>query len=221
MIRMSKGSEPKILFDNHKKWTTSLLIQLASSKKPNASLATKYRHKKIKEALVQETKGKCVYCESKILHIHHGDVEHILPKSIYANQTFTWQNLTLACEICNQNKSNNDPNLNFILNPYLHDPAMHIRFAGPWLVATTNEGENTKVLLDLNRTPLYEKRLERMQGIESILKKITDLSMPLPTRKIIFKDFIKNELSNASEYSAMVSSFFKNYKDVIPSDVLS
>ena len=221
MIKMSKGDEPKILFDNHKKWTTLLMSQLATSKKPKPSLVAKYRNKKIKEALILETSGKCVYCESKLLHIHHGDIEHILPKSIYANQTFVWANLTLACEICNQNKSANDPNLNFIINPYIHDPKLHIRFAGPWLVTTTTQGENTETLLDLNRLPLYEKRLERMKGIQNILKNITDVTKPLPTRKVIFKDFIKNELSTTSEYSAMVSCFFQAYIDVIPADVMS
>ena len=39
------------------------------------------RDKSIKEQILKETHGKCVYCESKISHVCPGDIEHILPKN--------------------------------------------------------------------------------------------------------------------------------------------
>lgn len=220
MIKMTKDVEPTILFDNSKKWTLLLLGQINKNKKPEASLATKYRHKKIKEALIAETHGKCVYCESKLLHIHHGDVEHIFPKSIYANKTFEWSNLTLACEICNQNKSNSDPNLTLIVNPYNEDPKEHIAFAGPFAFTVTQKGSDTDTLIGLNRPALFERRNERMSGISNILKNILDMSKPAVVRKRIYDDFVKNEISPSSEYSAMVRSFFEVFKKSLPQDIL-
>lgn len=220
MIKITKGVEPKILFDNSRKWTALLLGHINNNTKPKASLTTKYRHKKIKEALIEETHGKCAYCESKFLHIHHGDVEHIKPKSIYTNKTFEWANLTLACEICNQNKSNNDPNLISIVNPYSDEPEEHILFSGPLIFTFTQKGQNTEVMLDLNRAELFEKRKEKLCGAVSILKNVVDTTKPLALRKIIYNDFIKNELSSKSEYSSMIKSFFEGFSKKIPHDII-
>lgn len=220
MIKMSKGAEPKILFDNSKKWTHQLLKHINSNTKPKASLATKYRHKKIKEALIAETHGKCVYCESKLLHIHHGDVEHIAPKSIYSNKTFEWTNLTLACEICNQNKSDNDPDLTAIINPYIDPPEEHMIFSGPLIFTFTQKGQNTELLLDLNRTALLEKRKEKLCDAWNILRNVVDTTKPLNVRKIIFNNFIKNEASSNGEYSSMIKSIVEEFKKNIPQDVL-
>lgn len=220
MIKISKGTEPKILFDNSKKWTFQLLKHINSNTKPKASLATKYRHKKIKEALVSETHGKCAYCESKLLHIHHGDVEHIAPKSIYSNKTFEWANLTLACEICNQNKSDHDPNLKTIINPYIDTPEEHIIFSGPFILSFTQKGQNTELLLDLNRTALLEKRKEKLCDAWNILRNVVDTTKPLNVRKIIYNNFIKNEASSNGEYSSMIRSIVENFKKNIPQDIL-
>src|SRR5947209_8328121 len=126
MIRLNKGPKPQILTENEAAWTATV----ANGEATPAEKA-RYRHPEIKEALVSETHGKCAYCESKLQHIHHGDIEHIYPKSLALEKTFEWENLTLACEICNQNKSNKDPFLEQILDPYSVEPSEHLFFAGP------------------------------------------------------------------------------------------
>lgn len=219
MIKMTKVAEPKVLYDNSKKWTALLLKHVGTNAKPKPSVATKYRHKKIKEALIAETHGKCVYCESKLLHIHHGDVEHIFPKAIYNNKTFEWNNLTLACEICNQNKSDNDPNLNSIINPYIDSPEEHMFFSGPVVLTFTQKGQNTELLLDLNRTALLERRREKLCGAWNILRNVVDTTKPLAVRKLIYKDFVKNETSSNSEYSSMIKTIFEEFKKNIPQEV--
>ncbi|MEG8241503.1 HNH endonuclease [Acinetobacter baumannii] len=65
------------------------------------------------------------------MHIHHGDIEHIFPKALDQSKRYEWNNLTLSCEICNQNKSNHDPNLNHILNPYIDNPESSLIFLVP------------------------------------------------------------------------------------------
>ena len=66
----------------------------------NKTKQNRYSRPEIKAELIAETKGKCAYCESKITHIYPGDIEHIIPKSIFPRLTFTWANLTLGCYWC-------------------------------------------------------------------------------------------------------------------------
>jgi uncharacterized protein (TIGR02646 family) len=81
-----------------------------------------YAHAEVKLALAEIQHGKCCFCESKILHISYGDVEHYRPKAgwIQENETlnkpgyywlaYDWDNLLLSCQICNQrNKKNYFP----------------------------------------------------------------------------------------------------------------
>lgn len=43
-------------------------------------------------------RGYCNYCE----HNEAADVEHIYPKKLFPERTFSWQNYLLACKQCNQ-----------------------------------------------------------------------------------------------------------------------
>lgn len=74
-----------------------------------------YGAKSVKNALKKAQQGKCCFCESKILHVAHGDVEHFRPKGGYRQTTdggvrrpgyywlaYDWSNLFLSCQICNQ-----------------------------------------------------------------------------------------------------------------------
>ena len=73
-----------------------------------------YGHKKVKAALTNMQRGKCCYCERKILASGYGDVEHFRPKRTvqqdarspevrpgYFWLAYEWSNLLLACAVCN------------------------------------------------------------------------------------------------------------------------
>ncbi|RCJ30529.1 hypothetical protein A6769_33265 [Nostoc punctiforme NIES-2108] len=105
MRRLVKQKCPEILEQNHKAWTTEYLNIISSNGKPTKTQSGRYRHPQIKQTILLETHGKCVYCESKVTHIYPGDIEHIKPKSLYPTEIFSWLNLTLACSICNTNKA--------------------------------------------------------------------------------------------------------------------
>ena len=62
--------------------------------------------KPAKTQLIEESHGKCSFCECEIPSHQHGDVEHYRPKSIYWWMSYTIDNYLLSCEICNQRKSN-------------------------------------------------------------------------------------------------------------------
>lgn len=80
-----------------------------------------YGHNQVKSRLREVQYGKCVFCESKILDLSHGDVEHFRPKAGFTQYEFgsnsgqsalvvntyfwfayDWDNLYLSCQICNQ-----------------------------------------------------------------------------------------------------------------------
>lgn len=222
MIQLSKGQKPRILVANELQWTAALLNKLSTGEIPTNNEKTRYRHPEIKTELISETNGKCAYCESKLLHIHHGDVEHIYPKSLDPAKTFEWDNLTLACEICNQNKSNKDPYLEHIIDPYESDPSDHLLFTGPLIFPRgTPEGESTRILLDLNRGELSERRKEHLEKIMAIVNTVMRPELPLATRRAIFSDLCNREGHAAAPYTAMVKSLIDQITPHLPISVTS
>lgn len=220
MIRLAKTDEPQILADRGAEWTKTLVDKKAAGQVATPAESTRYRHPDIKNALVAETHNKCAYCESKLQHTHHGDVEHIMPKSLQLEKILDWANLTLACEKCNQNKSNLDPNAEKIIDPYAVDPRDHFFFAGPFLHSLgTAEGISTKAILDLDRPELIEMRRERMRVVMAIYAEILRPDIPLHARRIIYKNLIATEAAADKSYSAMVLDLIASVRDRVPADV--
>jgi len=213
MIKLTKLPPPKVLVDNAAAWTQTLLDKIASGVEPTQAEKTRYRNRDIKAALEAETAGKCAYCESKLKHIHHGDVEHIYPKSLDPSKQFQWDNLTLACEICNQNKSNRDPNLENIIDPYVKRPEEHICFYGPMAFSLgTAEGVSSIHLLDLNRAALVEMRGETIKRIMGIFDTLFRHDLPLAAKRAILEDLEHNESGASAQFSAVVQSIILHMK---------
>jgi uncharacterized protein (TIGR02646 family) len=79
-----------------------------------------YGAKSVKNALIAAQQGKCAFCESKVRHVAHGDVEHYRPKGGvrqsdgdpleqpgYFWLAYAWTNLFFACQLCNQSFKKN------------------------------------------------------------------------------------------------------------------
>lgn len=222
MIKLTKTAKPIILENNAVEWTKIVMEKLAAGEKLNSTDDARYRHKEVKEALVKETHGKCAYCESKLKHIHHGDVEHIAPKSLKPEKRYDWVNLTLACEICNQNKSNKDPDVEYIIDPYATEPSEHLTFLGSFIFPMgTNHGKNTEILLDLNRVSLLERRKSRLEQIMGIYETILRSDLPLETRKIIYQSLLLNDTTAGSEYSGMIKCIVNHMREKLPPELSS
>ncbi len=220
MIPLIKSPKPQILVNHEAEWTQTLLDKATANEEPTQTEKTRYRHPDIKAALVAETNNKCAYCESKLQHIHHGDVEHIIPKSLEPSKTVQWTNLTLACETCNQNKSNLDPNANQIIDPYNTNPELHLIFLGAFAIPRgTIEGEATKAILDLDRPALIEERGERLKYLMSIYSKLLRTDIPLAARRAIYKDLVRREAANDKAFSAMARSAIVAMSYVVPPEV--
>lgn len=217
MIKLTKADEPEVLKNNGEAWTNELLGKIARGEKLTPSEASRYRHPEIKAAVIAETHGKCAYCESKLRHIHHGDIEHIFPKSLDEKMRFQWSNLTLACEICNQNKSNKDPNFEYIIDPYKIDPEEHILFVGAFTYSKSiPQGLNTKTILDLNRVELVERRQEKLDQIMQSFEIVLHGNLPDITKKIIFENIKENDGAGSSPYAAMVRSLIQQMEAYLP-----
>lgn len=166
MIRLVKGAVPQILMRNAARWTQELLAEIARGGDQLALRQSKYRQPEIKDALKDETKRKCAYCESKPLHVTHGDIEHVVPKAVAPQRAFDWANLTLACNVCNVCNTNKSDYEN-LLDPYASDPEDEFTFSGPMIFHVEGglTAEYTKTTLKLNRADLLERRAERLDAI--------------------------------------------------------
>jgi uncharacterized protein (TIGR02646 family) len=209
MIRLEKTDEPKVLQDNAAAWTNELLGKLATDEGPSKYLLSRYRHKDIKDALLSETHAKCAYCESKFRHIAYGDVEHITSRNEQPALSFNWQNLTIACDICNTNKGAIAAGI--LVDPYVDEPSVFFRFGGAMVmpIAGLDKADVTNRRLDLNRSALLESRAARLQNIGSQLSNI--LKTPNEDyRRILLQEFVETELADASEYCAFVREYYRS-----------
>ena len=207
MIELSKLPEPHILAVNADIWTKAILEKQENGLEPTKAEMNRYNQPAIKQVLIAETEGKCAYCESKILHVTFGDIEHITPKSSDLAVRFLWSNLTLACDVCNQRKSN----IEGLLDPYTDNPGDYLQFIGDLVLPADCDGKGfrTYTVLALNRPALRERRYERLAYIERLLVGIVAQTDP-ELVEVLRQDLCNNELRDGSEFAAAV----RNYVDM-------
>lgn len=129
MIYLSKSEAPEILRLHSDMWRDSLLAaverydgykNIPSNEKE--SLIKNYKHEDIKSVLFSMSSEKCAFCEGKPGENGNIEVEHFIPKSIYPEFTFEWNNLLPSCRKCNESKGTLDTILEPIINPCEEDP---------------------------------------------------------------------------------------------------
>lgn len=103
-----------------------------------------------------------MYCESKILAIDFGDVEHIKPKAEdkFPELEFVWDNLGIACGRCNNNKTDDYHADTPYVDPYNEDPSLYLVAEYNWIFAL-RDNERGRVTIEdigLNRPELIERR---------------------------------------------------------------
>ena len=211
MRKLSKGPKPQILVDNAEQWKKDLLDAVASGdKKEIANKTKRYGHKDIKDALVAENHGKCAYCEAYVRHVSHGDIEHISPKSKDRERTFDWNNLTLACERCNQKKSNAEG----IVDPHVDAPEDHLFFVASFVRGRTVKGmRSIKPArgLDLNRIELVEHRGAQISRYADSFERIVQ-EQDEDKRSILIEALQDNLADPKNEYSAMLKTLCQGFE---------
>jgi uncharacterized protein (TIGR02646 family) len=175
---------------------------------PGALAAGNYKHPANKEALRNSTSGKCMYCESKIEHNSFAHVEHIKPKADdkFPELEFVWDNLGYSCERCNNVKGEKYDNNTPFINPYVDNPEDHFIFLGFLIYAKqgSERGDYTKDELELNRIGLIERRKERIDKLNEMIKAAFRTSNETLRNQTIEK--VKKEAEYDKEYSAAVKS---------------
>ncbi|GBQ46048.1 HNH endonuclease [Komagataeibacter europaeus] len=206
MIELQKGPEPEVLSKNAATWTSVVLEKIAKGEDPTATEKSHYRHHEIKDALKSETFKKCAYCESIFLHTGFGHVEHITPKSSKPELSFKWENLTLACEVCNINKGKKE-----VIDPYETNPDDHFTFEGPVIIPKPGSdlAFMSETTLKLNRSELIEYRKNRKNDLYYLVEALRK-STSEEKREAIAK-IISEKISKNAEYSAMMSHHARIY----------
>ncbi len=208
MIKIQKQQCPNILIENKESWTEELLNYIRDGIKPPDSIAQRYKHADIKQALREDSFEKCIYCESKVTPTYFGDVEHLKPKKHYPQFTFEWSNLGFVCAKCNNKKRDKYDDQLPHINPYLENPSDFLIAVGPFIYHKPNKkrGEITGKDLELNRSGLIEMRIERIDSIRNLLDRYK--SEKNPSLKEILLNEIKTETAENKPYSMCTCSIF-------------
>lgn len=207
MIKINKQPCPQKLTDNATSWTASLLDCITAGNEIPDSLLKHYRDPIIKEALKEDSFGKCIYCESKVTHVYPGDVEHLKPKSKFKELTFDWDNLGFVCSKCNNNKSDYYEVDAEIINPYIDDPDNFLTAIGERIYGRpgSTRGQITEIQLQLNREDLIERRRERLKTLRTLINHYTTQTNKT-IRQALYEE-IQIELSNEKEYTLCSRKF--------------
>lgn len=204
MIKLKKKPKPTILVNNEADWVDKYLKLLDGDVTIPSSIKTKYSHKQIKQVLLDETNSKCCYCESKILHIDYGDVEHLLPKSAFPEKFVEWENLSISCGKCNTNKDDYHSRSLALSNPYIDNVEKEYVFAGPIVMSKSDKASKTIRKLELNRVSLIESRsslIFKIQPFIDSIYKTEDDDLKL----MLIEDLIEYKKKD-KEYSLMVKN---------------
>ena len=121
MIRVNKNSSaiPEILSSKGLAQTVLLKAEFNNGTTHFDFDSKIYGNAKVKNELIKLQHGKCCFCESEVVSVAYGDVEHFRPKGgwIQNNEqlnvpgyywlAYHWDNLLLSCQICNQQYKKN------------------------------------------------------------------------------------------------------------------
>lgn len=167
MIKLNRNPKPTEL-------TTQAVADLTSEYKLNDTNVWSQTY--IKLALLELSKEKCCYCECNIKEeSKYMEVEHFLPKKHYPDLVVDWENLLPSCKRCNLNKGEHDPNKEYIINPCLDDPKVHIAMKNYRFKPKNQTGRNTIDVLYLNDTErLVHPRFMIGNNVHETLEKIAD-----------------------------------------------
>lgn len=181
--------------------------------------AALYGDPTVKQALVAAQHGKCCFCERKIGG--EGDVEHFRPKASFCQGeghpverpgyywlAYEWDNLLLACPICNQRFKRSlfpllDPvkrarnhhgdltqERSLFIHPAEEDPADFIGFRQEvaYAIRGNRRAKETIKALGLNRENLAEERrdhLSRLVYLRRVLDQEANLAGTAEGRRLL------------------------------------
>lgn len=207
MIRISKGPAPAVLVRKATAGHQALAVAVKAKAKLKFSKRL-YAANSVRRALMTAQRNKCAFCESHFAHVGYGDVEHFRPKAGWRQNpgdklkrpgyywlAYSWDNLFVSCQLCNQKfKGNLFPLRNprrrcrsashpltrerpVLVHPEHDIPEAFITFRGETAVVKHGggapRGKATIVTFGLNRDELRGKRMEALERLR-IMREMRD-----------------------------------------------
>jgi uncharacterized protein (TIGR02646 family) len=216
MRNVLRGDKPASLRRNAATWKRLLLEEIRAckrqGKKPTLKLLRKYNQPDVRDGLRAMYRGLCCYCEALIGDVSFDHIEHRRPKKRFPQDAFRWENLHLACQLCNNAKGNSWDRVAPILDAVDDLITDHLSYAESGLPGLlrwpiTPRGKTTVEQADLNRNRLPFARLmvymEALRAIKAI--KTAPLA---PTVNVV-----KQELQARSmdEYGTVIAYAIKEW----------
>ena len=203
MISIELAPKPQILVSFGAVWGQEYEKSVENG---DSTRLARYRHDDVRDALREETRKKCAYCESKLEHVSYSHIEHILPKEKFPLLVCEWSNLTLSCQVCNTNKSDYYDQEAMLLNPYVDEVDLHVVYYGPMVIDRSDRGRLTIAKLKLNRPDLLYQRQEALADVLRIVELVVAHASNAPIKKALMEDLV-SKISKEAEYSSCVNKF--------------
>jgi 5-methylcytosine-specific restriction endonuclease McrA len=187
---------------------------LDMGQEPAPSVLDSYRYAPLKQHLITEANGKCIYCESKVTHLYYGDIEHIKPKAVFPRERLNFENLALACALCNNAKSDYWDDTYPLLNPYVDSPSDEVIALG-YLVARKPGKDRARITIEklgLNRQALLERRRERIELIQPLADQYA--AAPEGALKNLLRTELLRQAGVDSEYAMIVKAYLHAACDI-------
>ncbi len=241
MIKVTKDKAPQVLIDNAAQWTTDLknLVKKYGSydaipKKEKNDAIKHYAHQEIAAALLgRGGKAKCIYCESYVDVTCYSNIEHYHPKSLYPEETFSWDNLFVGCTMCNTPKNDFDTLNKPFIHPVKDDPEDYLTFDELNYSPKFSSGvsyEKAKNLIDacklMERTALVREhanvlcafldtrntimaKISHYNGVKTEKSKITDALDILKSLQVL-----NSEASDEAHYAGYMRYLLRKYPEI-------
>lgn len=169
MIELKRSPKiPDILVTNEINWTVELLSEIdkygSFTDLPDSVksiVGERYKHEEIKSLLVPNLDTKCAFCESMPNESGYIEIEHYLPKSIYPNKTYSWENLLPSCKRCNLKKLSLDTGKFPIVKPDIENPSDYFTYNNIKMIVKEDALDKEKAARTITRLDLNQYRLIR------------------------------------------------------------
>jgi len=216
MRQVKRTAKPDSLKINGKKWKKELLDEISKKgyyKDVDRKYQEHYKKEDVKTALIDMYNGLCCYCESDFGGSSYENIEHYKPKSKFPELSFEWDNLHLACQRCNTNKSDKwELKGPHFIDPVEDNPDEHFDYNFCSIIAKTERGVYTIKEIDLNREALDYARLKVAGKIMKLLDAHSRIDDKIEKYNRLIE--IEEYLKEGTAYLTMCRSLIKKYKSL-------
>lgn len=239
MIRVAKPEQaPRILRERGLLTTEANQQAFEGGQREFDFDSSLYGAKSVKNALIKAQHGKCAFCESQIRHVDHGDVEHYRPKGGFRQTSadpleqpgyfwlaYVWENLVLACALCNQSFKRNlfpltDPTTRarshidhlaaeqpMLIHPADEEPGALVGFREEIAFPIDDDprARSTIEVVGLNREELAEMRLDHLAPFAQLRQVLPLLPADSEEAEDI-RDLFAAAVLPRAQYSSMLTA---------------